>query len=105
MLAKIFILMKSNGDNLFYYFSWIEDLSFIKWSNVVQFTNQFKSLTFSCDSHSACVYSNGQQVLQNLNFNFNEGYALLILLGMLIFWKILAYLALVRAAKTAIANA
>ncbi|XP_045168960.2 protein white-like [Mercenaria mercenaria] len=83
------------------YFIWLEYLSWFRYSNELLVVNQWDNIdTITCDSNNAtasnrCLYKNGQQVINYLNFdkdNFWLNVGLLILL--LIVYRLIAFIIL-----------
>jgi len=108
-----------NADSIPYYFYPIRYTSFLKYSFEIIVYNEFKDLNFTCTTSEqiptpsaytgkafTCPVENGEQQLTALGFDEIDIAAnLLILSAMVVFYRIIAYLALLYRAKYSVSNA
>jgi len=108
-----------NADSIPYYFYPIRYTSFLKYSFEILVYNEYKDMDFSCTvderipapstytgENFTCPVENGDQQLEALQFGDIDIVAnLLILSAMVVFYRIIAYLALLYRAKYSVSNA
>jgi hypothetical protein len=83
-----------NNDNIPVYYRWIHEISFFRYGYEILMKNEFTGLTFSCSNPPRCIATGEEELeimaMENVNIWINMA----ILAGMIIGYRILAYIAI-----------
>lgn len=85
-----------NEDSIPVYFGWLKELSFIRYAFKAAAVNEFQDATFTCVPGRASCIENGEQVLEQLEFNEKNMIlkAVLMLAGLGCLFQVIAFVVL-----------
>lgn len=100
----------ANFDTIPVFFIWVPYISFIKWGFEALVLNEFRGLTFTCTEQQRiggqCPFRTGEDTINYLRMEDASMLAsYLVLTGMVLFLRLVAYLAILYRAKKSSANA